>query len=373
MGRARGRLEPARAPAAVHIEAGHRGLADDGAAVRRHVHDPAPVAQHPHPAELGEQLADGLERVLGDVQPAPLGIARIDVGAGADHQLALVGLADIGVDGVAHHHAGEDRLHRLRHQGLQGEALQRQADPGHAQHHAGVPRRGHADLGGLDAAAGGLHRLHRALGVADDAGDFAVLEDVHPQPVGGAGIAPGHGVVPGGAAPPLERGTQHRIAHVVGDVQGRAVGLRLLRRQPLIVHARGPVGVDVALEHLHVVHRVGQHHHAPLAEHDVVVQLPGQALPQLDGVVVEPRALRKQVVGADDGGVAPGIAAPQPALLDHGDVAHPVLAGQVVGRAQAVPAATDDHRVIGRLRLGRAPLRLPARLAGQALPEQLER
>ncbi len=232
---------------------------------------------------------------------------------------------------------------------------------------------GDADLGRPDQAAGGLDRLDRAGGVAADAGDFAVLQDVDAEVVGRAGIAPGHRVVPRRAAAPLQGRAQDRIAHVGGDVQRRAVGLGLLRRQPLVVDAVAAVGVDVALEHLHVVHGVGQHHHPALGEHDVVVQLLGQAFPQLYGVVVETGAFIEQVVGADDGGVAAGVAAAQPALFQDGDVAHAVLLGEVVGRAQAMAAAADDHRVIGRLGLRRAPLRLPAGLAGEALFEELER
>ena len=44
---------------------------------------------------------------LSDLHPAGLGIARVLVGAGAEHQLALVRLADVGVHGVGHHHAGQ--------------------------------------------------------------------------------------------------------------------------------------------------------------------------------------------------------------------------------------------------------------------------
>src|SRR6266481_6662284 len=87
-------------------------------------------------------------------------------------------------------------------------------------------------------------------------------------------------------------------------------------------------------------------------------------------MVVECGALIEQVVGADDGGVAAGVAAADPALLEHRDVGEAVLAGEVVGRSQPVTPAADDERVIGGLGLGTAPLRRPAALAGQAPYQQ---
>ena len=135
-------------------------------------------------------------------------------------------------------------------------------------------------------------------------------------------------------------------------------------RQPLVVDAVAAVGVDVALQHLHVVHRVREHHHAARREHDVVVQLLRQVLPQLHGVVVERGALVEEVVGADDRRVAAGVAAADPALLEHRDVREPVLGGEVIRRAEAMPAAADDDRVVGGLRL-RAPPLLAASRGGR--------
>ncbi len=59
----------------------------------------------------------------------------------------------------------------------------------------------------------------------------------------------------------------------------------------------------------------------------------GQLLPQTDTGVVELHALRGQVVGADDGRVATGIASAQVSLLQNRDVGDTVVARQVVGIA----------------------------------------
>ena len=115
---------------------------------------------------------------------------------------------------------------------------------------------------------------------------------------------------------------------------------------------------------------MGDRDQPALREHDVVVEFPRQALVEPEREIVERDALGIEIIGADRCGVAAGIAATQPALLDHGDVADAVVLREVVGGGQPVAAAADDHRVILRLRLRRAPGRRPARLAAQSLYEQ---
>ena len=135
-----------------------------------------------------------------------------------------------------------------------------------------------------------------------------------------ARVAPGDRVVACGAAAPLQRRAHDRIARGPARVEQRLEPLDLLGRQELAVDPVQPVGMAAAPDLLQVVHGMGEVHHAALAEHDVVVQLLAQALPELDRVVVDPGALVPQVVGADDRGVAPGVAAAEPALLEHRDV-----------------------------------------------------
>ncbi|MNX94386.1 hypothetical protein D3C86_1266140 [compost metagenome] len=130
MGSARRGFETARAPAAIDVKPVNRRLAENGRAIRRHIDDTAPFAQHPHAIEDRENLDDGRDRMLDQRQAAALRIGCILVRARTNNQLALVGLADIGVDRIRHDNAGEDRLDRLRHQRLQRIAFERQAHAG---------------------------------------------------------------------------------------------------------------------------------------------------------------------------------------------------------------------------------------------------
>ncbi len=125
--------------------------------------------------------------------------------------------------------------------------------------------------------------------------------------------------------------------------------------------------MDMTLEALHVMHRMRQHHDAALREHDVVVEVLAQPLPQLHRMFVEMRALVIEIVGADDGGVAARIAAAEPALFDDGDIGDAVLLGQIIGGTQAMPARADDDYVIFGLGFGIGPLRLPVLVAGQRI------
>ena len=80
-----------------------------------------------------------------------------------------------------------------------------------------------------------------------------------------------------------------------------------------------------------------------------------EPLVELDRCVVEPRALGRLVVRAQDRRVTPGGARADVALLEHGDVGDPVLA-QVVRRRQSVRAAADDDHVVAPLEIaGAAP------------------
>ena len=50
----------------------------------------------------------------------------------------------------------------------------------------------------------------------------------------------------------------------------------------------------------------------------------------------------------------------------------PCFLGEVIGGRQAMAAAADDDDVVGRLRLGLAPGRLPAAIAAERLRKNAE-
>ncbi len=240
-------------------------------------------------------------------------------------------------------------------------------------HDAGVAGRHDADPARLDLAAGRVEARNGARGVAADALHLAVLDDVDAERGSRAGIAPGDGVMPRHAAAALQGRAEDRVADVGRDVQDRAEVLRLFGRQPFIVDAGQAVGMNVPLEHLHVVDVMGQHHAAPRRIHDVVVQHLRQVLPQVQGVIIERLALFPKIVRADDRGVAPGIAAADPAFLDDRDVPHAVLGRHVIGGREAMSAPADDHGIVGGLRLGVAPLLRPAGVTGEALADEVRK
>ncbi len=155
-------------------------------------------------------------------------------------------------------------------------------------------------------------------------------------------------------------------------MSGRTEGLRFLRGQPFVVDARKPIGMNVALEALHVMHIVRQHHHTARGVHDVIVQLVGERLPELHRVLVDRLALLPEVIRADDRGVAPGIAAAEPALLEDSDVTNAVFLGEVIGGREPMPTSTDDHDIIGRFGLRIAPLPRPALMGIGSLTEKAE-
>src|SRR6185437_2177071 len=83
-------------------------------------------------------------------------------------------------------------------------------------------------------------------------------------------------------------------------------------------------------------------------------------------------AVVPQIVGAHHRRVAPGIAAAEPALFEHGDIGDAVVLGEVIGGGGAVLAGADDDDVVLRLRRRIAPGALPAAMAGERIAGEAE-
>ena len=175
-----------------------------------------------------------------------------------------------------------------------------------------------------------------AVAVAQEAGHLAILDDVDAAPVGAARIAPGHRIVAGRAGARLQQAADDRKARRAGDVEAghqpgdlvRRTAARRRRRRWRMALPRRDIVVELG-------RRMREIEDAALREHDVVVEIVGEVLPQLHRMLVEADVVRQQVVGAHDGRVAADIAGAEPALLQHGDVGDAMLLGEIVGGGQA--------------------------------------
>jgi hypothetical protein len=174
------------------------------------------------------------------------------------------------------------------------------------------------------------------------------------------------------AAAPLDRGPDHGIARRGRHVQDRYPAPQLVQAEHFGIDAVEPHGVAALLHGLHVVLGREQRDQPALAEHEVVVELAGQPLPELERVLVEEGAFVPEVVGAHHGGVAPRVAAAEPALLEHRDPGDAVVLGQVICGRQAVAAAADDDHVVLGPRLRAAPGRLPVLVMAERVARQAE-
>src|SRR5471030_3137906 len=369
--RARCCLEAAGAPTAVEEHVRYRGFRDDRACIRGGVDDAAPLTVHTYAGQHREHLDNGLDGVFDHRVRAALAVAHPAVDARADHQVALVGLADVAVYGVGHDHAVDNRFDRLGHQRLQRVRFDRQTETGQFGHVPGVTGSHHTDALGADEALVGFNTDAHAVFLAET-DHFGLLDQVHAEGVGGTREAPGHGIVTSHAATALNGCAQHRVAGVPGAVEVRNLVGHLLGIEQFAIDAVEAVGADPTLGITNVLQGVAQVVNATLGEHHVVVQVLGQAFPQFHRVFVQVRGFVPQVVGTHDGGVARGVTAAQPALLDHGHVSNAVFLGEVIRRRQTMPAAADDNDVVDFFRGWRAPHALPVFVVAEGVFEEAE-
>ena len=208
--RARCRLEAARSPSAIEVKALDVRFGNDRAGIRRHVHNAGPLAVHAHASKDRKQFTDRLQGVLDHRKTTALTIPQVTVDTRANYQVAFVGLAHIGVDGVGHHHRVQDWFERLGHQRLQRVALQRQANAGHIGQHGAVAGRDDTDLLAGNGATRSLY-ARDLVAIAPYANHFTVLQNIHAQSIGRACESPGNRVVPRHATTRLERSPQNRV------------------------------------------------------------------------------------------------------------------------------------------------------------------
>ncbi len=229
-----------------------------------------------------------------------------------------------------------------------------------------MARDDHAKLVAADGSLRGLDTRDLAA-LGRHAGDLALLDHVHAHRRTGAGIAPGHRVVARGAAAFLVKRAEDRIARPL-DVDDRDKLLDLIRPDPAGFDPLQVVGIDGALVATDLVFGLAQHQKPAGGEHDVVVQVLAHRLVKRAGLFVDRSRGILQVVRADDGGIAAGVAAAQPALFDDRDIGDAEVLAKVVGGGKAVAAGADDDHIVFLLWLRRGPGAFPAKMIVHRLP-----
>jgi hypothetical protein len=146
---------------------------------------------------------------------------------------------------------------------------------------------------------------------------------------------------------------EHRVADIVAEMHGRREPGNLGRADHLGIHAEMLVHLGAPAHRAQRGIGMGERQMPALRIHQVECELLGEAAEQRHRFRIEPHAVRRQVVRADDGGVARGVAAGQVALVEHRHPADSPVARQIVRGRQAVPAAADDDHVVAALQLRR--------------------
>ena len=111
---------------------------------------------------------------------------------------------------------------------------------------------------------------------------------------------------------------------------------------------------------------------AALRHHRVEIEILLEPLPQFKRPLVERIVADQEIVGADDGGVAPDIAGAEPAFFEHRHVGDAMHLGEIIGGGKPMPAAADNDDVIVFLGLRLAPGGCPVLVAGEGLLEKRE-
>ena len=159
---------------------------------------------------------------------------------------------------------------------------------------------------------------------------FAVLDDVHTERIGGAGIAPDHCIVARCSGIGLQHGAVDRKARFVGEVEVGRFFHHVFARQDVGAYAVQAHGVGAP--YLRVL-CAGRHGHVQIAarrEHHVVVQVLRHAAPQRHGMLVKRGVVLHHVIRAHDGRVAPCITRADIAFLQHRYVFDAVVFSQVI-------------------------------------------
>ena len=171
------------------------------------------------------------------------------------------------------------------------------------------------------------------------------------------GVTPCHRIVPRQCAGRMIERAEDGVADLLRHVQGGAQAADLVGIDHLGIDAQMLVHFGAPARGAHCGVGVREGEMPALRIHDVDVDLFGEAAKQLDGFLVKGDAFRREIVCADDRCVARRVAAAQPCLVEHGNIADAVTACEIEGGRKPVSTGADDDDVVILLEL-----RLPAEL-----------
>jgi hypothetical protein len=269
-----------------------------------------------------EKREAGADDMLDDRQIAALRIGVVEVEIAAHHELALVGLADIEMHGARRDDGVEHRLDGLGHHCLQHVRLDGKLQSRHRGDVAGMPGDGEPELRRRDESLRGVDTRDGAV-VDPDAGHRALLDDVDAAGVRRTRVAQATASWRTVPAARLQETSEIGKRVVRRAVEVRDPSRDLVARHELRVDAIETHRVAAAHRRVHVGRRMHEVQHAARAVHHVEVEVLRELLPQLERELVEMRVGVEVVVRAHDRRVAPGVAAAEPALLEHCDVGEP--------------------------------------------------
>ena len=100
-----------------------------------------------------------------------------------------------------------------------------------------------------------------------------LLQQINTQGIGGSCITPGNGIMSGDAAAWLPGCTENRVASPLRSIDDGDLLFDLLGCEHFGVDAVQPISARASDDVPHILQRMAQIHHPPLAEHHVVVEI----------------------------------------------------------------------------------------------------
>ena len=249
----------------------------------------------------------------------------IGVERSTHHQFAAGALADIDVQAARDKNLIQPWLHWLAHHRLQWVNVDRGADTYHISHTRRKTGHRTQHLAGFDRAARCLHTDHFASDYVN-AGDRSLLMNFNAALAGAATITPRYRVMTRDCAGCVIQGAEYGRMTTAGDVNRWAGPFDEIRTDQLRFNAVVFVDLSAPAHGAHCRVRVRQGEVATGRVEHIEIEVFRQILPQSHRGIIKLHALGRQVVGANDRGVAAGVTAADIALFQYRDTLDAVVA-----------------------------------------------